>query len=427
MRDAQPRTAELTIRFPLRPFILLCLVFVTLAGAGARADVISGEVSVVSRRAGMFLVDTGRSIDPVAYGEETVFEGLKGDADLMEGRRVTVEADVSGEVPYALTVKVPPALRLVRARAVSVEEFSALAGRGVPFYDLRPLADYRAGHIPGALPLPDDMPEKVPFMFYCSAPDCSESVAALRLARIEGAVFFRGGVTEWKARNRPLAVTPAFIEEMRRLHRPVVLVDIRDSGETQGGFIPGAVSIPHGIVEHVSYRFPPSRSAPVVVYGSNGTDRRAVEAADVIRGWGFVNTKLLEGGFEAYAKEGYRVESGKMAESISYRKEYAGGALSPPTFRRYLDAHGGDTVILDVREREETGKGKFRGALNIPLDELQYRLDELPHGKLIITYCVSGKRARIGYVILQRAGFRAAYLDGRVGFEGPDVYFISEN
>lgn len=46
-----------------------------------------------------------------------------------------------------------------------------------------------------------------------------------------------------------------------------------------------------------------------------------------------------------------------------------------------------EVVLLDVRPAVEFQAGHLPGAVSIPLDELEQRLDELPPGKLIVTYC----------------------------------------
>ncbi len=46
-----------------------------------------------------------------------------------------------------------------------------------------------------------------------------------------------------------------------------------------------------------------------------------------------------------------------------------------------------DVVLLDVRPEVEFQTGHLPGAVSIPLDELEQRLDELPPGKLIVAYC----------------------------------------
>jgi 3-mercaptopyruvate sulfurtransferase SseA len=47
----------------------------------------------------------------------------------------------------------------------------------------------------------------------------------------------------------------------------------------------------------------------------------------------------------------------------------------------------GGALFLDVRDAASYGTGHIKGAINIPLDVLGERLQELPHDKPIITYC----------------------------------------
>ena len=52
-------------------------------------------------------------------------------------------------------------------------------------------------------------------------------------------------------------------------------------------------------------------------------------------------------------------------------------------------------VILDVRTKKEWDKGHIESAINIPLDELHQRFDEVKKlNKPIITCCESGMRSR---------------------------------
>lgn len=47
----------------------------------------------------------------------------------------------------------------------------------------------------------------------------------------------------------------------------------------------------------------------------------------------------------------------------------------------------GGITLLDVRPAEEYALGHLPGALNIPVDELEWRLAELPKGQEIVAYC----------------------------------------
>jgi len=65
----------------------------------------------------------------------------------------------------------------------------------------------------------------------------------------------------------------------------------------------------------------------------------------------------------------------------------------------------GSPVILDVRTLNEFEASRLRGALHIPLDELRFRLDEVPRERSIILYCRSGYRAHLALRILKENGF----------------------
>jgi rhodanese-related sulfurtransferase len=64
-------------------------------------------------------------------------------------------------------------------------------------------------------------------------------------------------------------------------------------------------------------------------------------------------------------------------------------------------------IILDVRSREEYAAEHIRGAINIPYDQLEERLDRLPAAKSeeIIVHCERGRRAAAAEEILSAAGY----------------------
>jgi NADPH-dependent 2,4-dienoyl-CoA reductase/sulfur reductase-like enzyme/rhodanese-related sulfurtransferase len=68
--------------------------------------------------------------------------------------------------------------------------------------------------------------------------------------------------------------------------------------------------------------------------------------------------------------------------------------------------------VLDVREQEEFRAGTVPGAINIPLDQLRSRLNELPKDREIWVTCKVGQRAYYGCRILAQYGFRTRVLSG---------------
>lgn len=82
-----------------------------------------------------------------------------------------------------------------------------------------------------------------------------------------------------------------------------------------------------------------------------------------------------------------------------------------------LDKLNEDYFILDVRTKVEFDAGHIKGAVNIPVDSLRERINEIPRNKKIFEYCKVGLRGYIAYRILVQNGFEAYNLSG-----GYDIY-----
>ena len=68
--------------------------------------------------------------------------------------------------------------------------------------------------------------------------------------------------------------------------------------------------------------------------------------------------------------------------------------------------------LLDVRTPAEFARGTIPGAVNVPIDELRCRLNELPCAREIAAFCQVGQRGYLATRILLQAGFRAKNLAG---------------
>ncbi|MCS7228622.1 MAG: rhodanese-like domain-containing protein [Candidatus Kryptonium sp.] len=68
-------------------------------------------------------------------------------------------------------------------------------------------------------------------------------------------------------------------------------------------------------------------------------------------------------------------------------------------------------LILDVRTKEEFSEWHLKNAVNIPVQELEGRLDELEKYKdfEIIVYCKGGVRSKMAGEILVKNGFKYVY------------------
>ncbi len=69
-------------------------------------------------------------------------------------------------------------------------------------------------------------------------------------------------------------------------------------------------------------------------------------------------------------------------------------------------------LLLDVRTVEEYAAGHFPDAVNIPIDELRSRLDELPTDRQIAAYCQVGQRGYLATRVLLQAGYDVVNVSG---------------
>ena len=66
-------------------------------------------------------------------------------------------------------------------------------------------------------------------------------------------------------------------------------------------------------------------------------------------------------------------------------------------------------LLIDVRTPEEFASGHIEGAVNIPVEEMAGRLDEIPGDTPIVVYCRSGNRSATAARILTEAGYAPVY------------------
>jgi rhodanese-related sulfurtransferase len=86
--------------------------------------------------------------------------------------------------------------------------------------------------------------------------------------------------------------------------------------------------------------------------------------------------------------------------------------ITPQQLRERLDRKE-PIVLLDVRDGWETALCRLENAVHIPLEELEFRVDELDPEDEIVVYCHHGIRSAAVAGFLRNQGFaRAVNLAG---------------
>ena len=189
---------------------------------------------------------------------------------------------------------------------------------------------------------------------------------------------------EWKKSGNLVVSSVPYLKEALEKDIPHVFVDLRPLEEAKKGYIGDAVSIPSDDMSAAKDRFPADKKAPIVLYGT--TTESAVEAFKTVRGWGFSNATILEGGIEAWKKAGIPLMSGELKTTIVYVPKPRPGEILIEEFKRIAEILPADKFILDVRDEDEAIQGMLKGAKNIPTQDIKGKLAEIPKDREVIAH-----------------------------------------
>jgi len=83
--------------------------------------------------------------------------------------------------------------------------------------------------------------------------------------------------------------------------------------------------------------------------------------------------------------------------------------ISPTDYQSQFAASNAPYLLVDVRTPDEFTTGHIHNAVNIPLDTIETRLNEIPRTEPIVVYCHSGNRSGQAAKILANAGYTQIY------------------
>ena len=230
---------------------------------------------------------------------------------------------------------------------------------------------------------------------------------------------FHAGVPAWASAGNVLLTTDEFVKKRMGF---IVLIDTRGPDAAEKGHIQGAVAIRLNDVVRERNQFPVDRKAYIVLYAEQTDMAKLAPVVKEILGWGYKHVFILDGGYAGWLKDDGAIQKGLVRTKIFYLPRPHPGEIVGDEFINIVKNRPEDVLILDVRTPTEASLGMIEGAVNIPVDELQARVKELPKDKEIITHCRTGLRAEMAYSILRNAGLKARFLNDKVAVIDEKLY-----
>ncbi|HEX9019774.1 MAG TPA: rhodanese-like domain-containing protein, partial [Nitrospirota bacterium] len=191
---------------------------------------------------------------------------------------------------------------------------------------------------------------------------------------------YHEGLPEWTKRNYTV-LSPQFLKEaFIDKDIPMVLLDVRSAAKARNGFIKGAVTLPAADVAANLAKFPPrDKKPPIIIYDqSGGDDAKTAAKALIAAGYG---PTIMTGGMDAWQAARHTVETGELSTNILYVPKPRPGEISIDVFKKLAANIPADTLILDVRSKDEADAGMIKGAKVVPDAEILDRLADVPRNK----------------------------------------------
>ncbi len=373
-------------------------------------------------------------------------EFLKGNK-VKKGHEIKVEYTEKDGVKTAVKLIEKPPVKLPPEMVINTADMEKLIAQGPEkgkflLYDSRPAPRFQEAAMPYAKNLPFPAFDKLAsqllpadksqlVIFYCGGLMCNLSPGSADKAKKLGYTnikVYTEGMPAWSKNNYGVLSAKFLKDAWIAKDIPHVLLDVRPAAVAETGFIKGAVSFPADKVAKLLKNLPPAdKKAPIMIYDANDGVQAAKVAKALLKAK-YGKITILTGGFEGWKAASYDVATGKLPVKATYVPKPRPGEIAIDEFKKIAAAPPADVQIIDVRNADEVGSGMFKGAINIPAEELKENVAKIPKDKKIITNCATGVRAEMAYHTLKELGFKdVKFLNAIVEFEKNGKFKITKD
>ena len=148
------------------------------------------------------------------------------------------------------------------------------------------------------------------------------------------------------------------IEQDKKKKETILVVDVRSKEEYDQGHVKWAINMPIDTFEQEVSKLDAYKDQ---------------KAAEILVNKGFKDVTNAEG-----------------VKKFEYKLVKFANILPEDLVKASEDTNN---VIVDVRDKKDYDAGHIKNAINIPLDEADARLSEIPTDKPVYTYCYSGNKS----------------------------------
>jgi len=218
-----------------------------------------------------------------------------------------------------------------------------------------------------------------------------------------------------------------------------LLLDARGAKLYLKGTIVGSLNLPVKKYDTLK-KLLPSKDTTLITFCNGYKCEKSDELAELLIKDGYTKVLIYKGGFPEWKKKGYTV-TGKIRKckeaskgpykptkesKINGTKVYLGqdkGMIDQFWFTELINTNKipKGYQLVDVRKASQYKEGHIKGAINIPLDAKNKRIDSslLPKEKIVVFYCNTGMQSVDSFVSLKdNDNKNVLYMDANVECKG---------
>ena len=311
--------------------------------------------------------------------------------------------------------------------------------KGVAIIDSRPAArQYDPGHLPAAINIPDTqfdkLVDKLPadkstlLIFYCGGLECplshNSAFKAEKLGYTQIKVY-PAGMPDWKEKGGMISVSAAHIKKLIDDKASYLLIDARPKRVADKGMIPTAVNISDTDFDKQVDKLPADKTTALIYYCGGLECVLSDKSAEKAKKLGYTNVFTYPEGYPEWEKlhgaAAVTTSAGGISASATPAALVAGkekGSVTVESFQKTWESAPQSLLLVDVRDPREFSAGTIKGAVSVPINELEKKVSSLPLDKPVVFFCSTGARSGEAYdtVKLLRDEVKAYFLDADIKF-----------
>ena len=310
----------------------------------------------------------------------------------------------------------------------------------VMLIDARPYkSKYINGHIPGAVSIPysqfDKNIEKLPkdketlLIFYCGGPACKLSHKSAKKAENLGyknIKVYALGFPDWiDTPENYASVSVDYVAQAIGKNKALIIDSRPKQPKFDKGHIPSAINIPFSQFEKLKGKLPRDPATPLIFYCGGLKCRLSHKSAAAAIAMGYTHVKVFSMGYPEWKK----TFGENVSQQIQVKAGEMEGSMNIESFKDIAANRPDSIMIVDVRDKDEFQKGNITTSVNIPIDNLEDKISDLPTDKPVVFVCPTGARSGEAFYMVQDVKpslKNVFYIEGAVTFKKNGTFEIKK-